>query len=265
MKIGICSPPFGGQYEDALCAGSDYIEINNSSAFGWSEEEFLLAKENIKKNSLPVYSANCMFPGHFRLTGKDATSKEEREAFLEKSFSRISELGAVIAVLGSGRQRSVPEGENANEFREKLFEIVRSVGLIAAKYGLTVALEPLNRRETNVFNTLRETAEFVHKLNEKNVRLLADSYHMAAEREAYASAANYSDVLVHAHFAEAEFGTANIRRTPTASDCLGSSEFVRALKECGYSGNISLECSLRTGDRRIDYIKAVEALREWSR
>lgn len=264
MKIGVCCQPFGDFYNDILAAKPDYIEVNNSSAFSWSEEELETAKSNIKKNSLPVYSANCMFPGSFRLLGEGAVSREELEYFLERSFSRISSLGAGIAVLGSGGQRRIPEGMPPQEAGKRLADIFRIVGRIAGKYSLTVAAEPLNRKETNVFNTLAETAGFVRGLGIDNIRLLADSYHMAAESEPYSDIEKYRDVLVHAHIAEAKFGSAEIRRTPDISDEFGTSGFIKCLAKAGYGGGVSLECSGRSSDRRADFAGAVEALRLWT-
>jgi hypothetical protein len=45
---------------------------------------------------------------------------------------------------------------------------------------VTIAVEPLNRRETNVWNATRECADYVRQVNHPHVRLLVDAYPLGA-------------------------------------------------------------------------------------
>ncbi len=263
MKIGICCQPFGNNFEAVLKARPDYIEIGNSAAYGWTDDQFALAGENLKKHGIPALCANQMLTGDFRLTGENVTPASERNAFLEKSFSRIATLGVRTVVFGSGKARRVPDGFPLKTAHEQLLEFTRDVGRLAAQHDLTVVIEPLNRFETNVFTSVCETASFVYELNEKNVRLLADSYHMAVESEPYETVKDFTDILVHTHIAEAKIGSREFRRTPDKNDEFGVSAFVRALNDCGYEGGISLECASRSSDWGKDMADAVEAIRSW--
>lgn len=49
-----------------------------------------------------------------------------------------------------------------------------TLGDVAAKYGITVVVEPLQTKETNLINTVAEGIEIVKKVDRPNVKCLAD-------------------------------------------------------------------------------------------
>lgn len=62
-----------------------------------------------------------------------------------------------------------------------IHDFLRMCNAYGEQYGVTIAIEPLNRRECNVLNTVAEGAEMVHALQLSKVRLLADAFHMCCE------------------------------------------------------------------------------------
>jgi sugar phosphate isomerase/epimerase len=113
-------------------------------------------------------------------------------------------------------------------------KVVRIMGEIAEKHGVTVAIEPLNRSETNCVNSVIEGAMLEAAVNLPSVGLLADLYHILREREPVENVAIAKD-LKHTHIARLEG-----RAFPTAAD-EDIRAFFAALKKAGYTGTMSVE------------------------
>jgi sugar phosphate isomerase/epimerase len=96
-------------------------------------------------------------------------------------------------------------------------------------------IEPLNRFETNLLNTLADGSALLRSLKTTNVRLLADLFHMNIEEQDSANAfvAAGADVG-HLHFVDSN-------RRPAGCGHLDYAPIVKALKQTGYAGFASAE------------------------
>ena len=73
----------------------------------------------------------------------------------------------------------------------------------AADLGTTLLYEPINRYETNLINTLGDGVQFLTGSALRNVKLLADLFHMNIEEANIAEALRRAEPLVgHVHFAD---------------------------------------------------------------
>lgn len=262
MKIGVCGSVMGLTYPYAKELGFDYMEIPFRDLGKINDEEFDQMLQKTKEIQFPVLKANAMLPNDFNLFGENAKTDEEIKAFLEKGFPRARQLGIEIVVWGSGPSRKYQDMDPA-VIEQRLLEIGNIIADIAEKYDIMVVIEPLNKGETNVFNTVKETSEYARKLNRKYVKVLADSFHMMAEFEAYDTLKENKDIILHAHIAEAKFGTNLIRLVPDEKDENNVKEFVFELKKMGYNGDISIEAPLRTGDWKTDMTEGLKAIKGW--
>ena len=73
------------------------------------------------------------------------------------------EIGIKILVLGSSGSRSIPEGFDRAEAEEQFTGFLKKIAPAAEKYGVIVAIEPLQTQETNFINTVKEGAEIARK------------------------------------------------------------------------------------------------------
>jgi len=86
---------------------------------------------------------------------------------------------------------------------ESLAEALRVLSQRAAEAGKKVIYEPLNRYETNLLNTLESGANFLQQHGLKDVRLLADLFHMNIEEVDIAAAlVAQAQWVGHVHFAD---------------------------------------------------------------
>lgn len=239
MKLGMC-----GLLDSAAtikAAGFEYLEIHTQQFLKpeMGEEEFAPLLEKIRAADLRVETANCLFPAELKLTGPEAAT-DRALRIVETACRRAAQAGLAVIVFGSGRSRALPEGTERERGWAQLVDLARKAGDIAARHGVTIVMEPLNRRETNVLNSTTEGMEFVRAVDHPGIRLLVDAYHWAVEGEPPEAIVRAGPYLRHAHIA-----TAANRRAP-GQEPQDFVPFFRALRQAGYDGRVSLEA--RIGD-----------------
>lgn len=112
-----------------------------------------------------------------------STDHEKILKWAETTFRRAERAGIRYIVFGSGKSRKVPDGFSRETAEEQFVRLCKRLGPVAARYRVTVVIEPLNSRETNLINSVSEGASIVERVNHKNIRLLCDLFHMTADGE----------------------------------------------------------------------------------
>ncbi|MBR3018702.1 MAG: sugar phosphate isomerase/epimerase [Clostridia bacterium] len=231
MKIGFCAKI--DRIEEVAAAGYDYIELPVSAAADWTEEEYRRNLAALKASGLPVLAYNVLFPGEIKLLNP-AVRDEEITGYLHHAFARVREMGGKTVVFGSGGSRKRPEDMLYDEAFRRLAQVARLIGETAAQYGITIVIEPLNRGETNMINSVAEGACLRAAVNLPNVQLLADYYHVAKEGHDPADLTRVGGIA-HCHIAT-EIG----REAPLQSED-GFKKLFSAMKQTNYQGLISVE------------------------
>lgn len=119
---------------------------------------------------------------------------------------------------------------------ENLVEIFSGLGEYAGKLGVKVFIEPVNRYESPVFNTLDETAGLIRKAANENVKLLADFFHMNIEEASISESIerNFEDIgLMH---------IADSNRLLPGQGHIDYRKPFSVLKKNSFTGYISFEC-----------------------
>ena len=233
--MGVCGS--STQWDIIQKAGCTYVEENVGKLLNpkLSDAEFSKSAEAFKSKNIPVRACNGFLPGELKLVGPE-TKHDEVVAYATIALKRAKELGVEVVVLGSGGARKVPDGFDRAKADEQFVAVVKRLGEAAEKHGMIVAMESLNRSETNFGNTLRECTKLIKAVNHSRVKLVADMYHMLKEDEAPDAILEASSLLAHCHIAE------KAQRTPPGTDGDDFKPYLRALKKLGYHGRISLEC-----------------------
>ena len=120
---------------------------------------------------------------------------------------------------------------------------LKEAGEHAAGLGIVLAVEPLNRFESDVLCTTQQAIELLDAVDHPAVQLMLDTFHMHMEEASIAEAIRLGGERV-VHFQANE----NHRGFPGtgATDWV---EVFRALHEVGYRGPVSLEPFRRNDDR----------------
>jgi sugar phosphate isomerase/epimerase len=252
-RLGVCTSITNAAAVKS--AGGDYVEesVQGFLVPDKPESEFRPKAEAAAAAPLPVQACNSFLPASLKSVGPDARP-DAIVAYAETAFRRAREIGITTVVFGSSGSRSIPDGFDRVEARRQFVALLRRLGPVAKANGVVIAVEPLNRDETNFINTVAEGAAIVREAGHPSVRLLADIYHMLRENEGPDALVAAGPLLRHVHVAERE------RRTPpgVAGDDLRP--YLRALRRTGYAGAISIEC--RRDDLAAQLPVALQALRD---
>ncbi|MDR2917529.1 MAG: sugar phosphate isomerase/epimerase [Tannerella sp.] len=237
----VFDPPFAvcgklSNYPVIAAAGYNYVEVPVSDflAPGKNDSTFQANLEQMKQLDAKIISCINFIPAHLSITGAE-TRHDEILQWAETAFRRAQMAGIQRIVFGSGGARKVPDGFDKQEATQQFTGLCRKMAPLAQKYGVTVVIEPLNRGETNIINSLAEGAEIVKAVHHPNIQLLCDIYHMLRENEPADEILRYGDIIRHCHIAEKE-----TRSAPgTAGD--NFKPYFDALKKIDYRGCISVE------------------------
>jgi D-psicose/D-tagatose/L-ribulose 3-epimerase len=237
----------------AKAAGFDYVELGTTEVAALSDEDFDKAAADLARTGLPTPAANLFLPATLKVTGPDI-DREQQRAYVSKAFDRLSQLGVQVVVFGSGGARRVPDGFSKSEAFDQLVDFGRRVAPLARARGITIAVEPLRREETNIINSAAEGLQFVERINDPGFQLMVDFYHLASEREDPQIIVRARDHIRHFHMANPTG-----RVFPLAADEYDYAPFFRALRSISYSARISVEAS--TKDFTADAPRAIAFLR----
>lgn len=233
MKIGVCGPIDRLEMLESL--GYDQLELAIGAISEMNEEELSALKQRIEGRKIKVISANCMLHGGLPQVYQDA-GLEKIGAYLAMVMPKLKYLGIQTAVFGSGWHRRMPEDMP----QEKRHELIRELLIVmegeARKHGITVVLEPLNQKETNMLLTTQEAMGYIRELDLPNLMLLVDLYHFCCEGEPLERIGEYGPYIKHVHMAEP-----SDRTFMRSGDAYDYKAFVQALRDVGYDGALMFE------------------------
>jgi sugar phosphate isomerase/epimerase len=166
------------------------------------------------------------------------TLTDPSEDVRKKAISFISDMIAFGAAFGApaiiGSMQS-QQGQDRQQALAWVAEGLRMLSHEAAKKGVALIYEPLNRYETTLFNTLEAGVNFIESEDLRNVKLLADLFHMNIEEaDIPTSIRAHAKHIGHVHFADSN-------RRPVGYGHTEMGPIALSLQESGYSGYVSAE------------------------
>jgi sugar phosphate isomerase/epimerase len=220
-------------FEKAAKLGFDAIEIFPVAAEDLDGQEVkkLCAQHNLR---VAAVGTGAGWVRHkLRLTDPDSAVRRRAQEFIGGIVDLAGSFGAP-AILGSmqGRWEGSVSREQALAW---LAEALEQLGPRAQAQGVPFLYEFLNRYETNLFNRVADSLEFLKTLRTQNVRLLCDLFHMNIEEADIPAALRLAGPMIgHVHFADSNrraIGWGHTDMKPVMA----------ALREAGYTGYLSAE------------------------
>lgn len=234
--VALSGDPTGVMRIDTLArCGYDYVELPLAQISEMDDAEFDSLVRTVKASGVPCEVCNNFVPPYVKLVGETA-NRANISKFFEFTLSRAERLNVVFAGLGSSGARNVPEGFSRETALEQLVEAYTIAGDTASRHGITINIEPLNRIESNILNSIDECVAFKNMVNNKNVKLLIDYYHLAMDQEPVENVLKIGGDLLHTHIARLEE-----RLFPREGDPDDYGAFFSVLKKMGYDSRMSIE------------------------
>ena len=176
-------------------------------------------------------------PDGLHLTTPDAQVRARTAAYLADLAHLCADLGGSILVLGSPKQRSVPEGLDAASARAHFVESIGPcLDACAARGGIRLCLEPLGPGETDFLNTLAEARTMIGAAGGRpECRTIFDVKAAVTEGSPLPDLiAGNADIVAHVHANDAN------RRGPGFGD-VDFVPILGALARAAYGGWVSVE------------------------
>ena len=214
--------------------GFDIVEI--------AVEDPSLVDTGVVKEALQQYNLKANICGAFG-PSRDLTHEEKQVR--ENGLSYIASCLDICADLDSGflggpmysavgKARMVSADQRKLEW-DLAVENVRSVCDMAASRGLQIALEPLNRFESDLINTVEDVLRLIKEINHPAAKIMLDSFHMnIEERDIQKAITAAGELLIHFQVSE------NYRGTPGTGQTRWE-EYKKGLEVIQYKGAVTIE------------------------
>lgn len=159
-----------------------------------------------------------------------------REAAIRRVCDHVPLAAHTGAAIIIGLLRGIVKpGVDHDRAMAWLIDAVRRCSAAAAPHGVRLVLEPINRYETTLINTVAQCLELIEAVGAPNFGVLPDTFHMNIEEPSIAESLRRAGPRIyHVHLADSN------RWYPGAGH-IDFGEVVRALEEVGYAGYLSVE------------------------
>jgi D-psicose/D-tagatose/L-ribulose 3-epimerase len=133
-----------------------------------------------------------------------------------------------------GKARMLPPEQRLKEWRLAVHNL-KIVCEMAASRDLLIALEPLNRFESDLINTASDVLRLIKDINHPAAKIILDGFHMNIEEPDIVAAIKLAgDLLIHVQVSENYRGTPGTGQTNWAA-------YKEGLQAINYDGVISIE------------------------
>jgi sugar phosphate isomerase/epimerase len=248
-----------------LC-GDLYAALEKAGSYGYqaievhTRENTAFNYEKIEEVSTKVGAGICMIvTGRLFTEGKcslldDAVYAVNAAMEGMKNYIEMAARLKTGIVIGWAKG-VVPPNADRTKYLARLGDLLKQLNDYALQREVRINVEVINHYETNVFNTAKETLDFIKEYSLDNTYVHLDTYHMALEESnPYSAIQLCGDRLGYFHVSD------STRRYP-GSGQFDFARILRTLGEIDYSGYVTVEC-LPDPDRDTAAKEAVKHLRD---
>jgi D-psicose/D-tagatose/L-ribulose 3-epimerase len=170
------------------------------------------------------------------LLSEEPEQRREAIEYMKSLVQKVHALGSefyggIIYAPFSKRTGKPPTREELERSAQGLREVAR----YAQGFGINVGLEPANRYETYLINTIGAALRLADAIGEANVGILLDTFHCSIEEKSmYGAVAAAGSRLYHVHVCD------NDRGTP-GTGLVRWEDLFKGIKDIGYDGTVTIE------------------------
>jgi sugar phosphate isomerase/epimerase len=164
----------------------------------------------------------------------DPAVRNEAVARLNDVIRYGSHFGQPRILVGL-MQGPLEPGQTVAQAEEYIIDGIRLCADEAARYGMEIDVEPVNRYELGYHSRVKEVIAVIRRVNRPNVRILLDTFHMNIEESSIGAAL----VCASSLFGHVHLGDTN--RLPPGMGHFDFREFFAILRSLNYRGNVTVE------------------------
>ncbi len=169
-------------------------------------------------------------------TGEDDAVRKAGSDYLKQCIKATAEMGGTVftGVTYSAIGRKIT-GRPGEAYWERAAGVMKEAARYAQDHGVTLGIEAINRYETFLINTTDQALALMQRIDEPNVRVHLDAYHMNIEEsDFYGPTKKAAPHLCHFHLSESHRGT-------PGTGVVDWDGIYKALGETKYDGIVGLE------------------------
>ena len=172
------------------------------------------------------------------LTHQDPLVREQSLQYIRDTLRICEQLGVKLLVgpaySAVGKRRKIPTAQREREWELAVIGL-QEAGRMADDHGATLAIEPLNRFETDLVNTAAQVKQLIADVGMPSVKIHLDTFHMHIEEQnVYDAIVLAGDDLVYVDASESDRGT-------PGKGQVHWEEVARGLRDIHYRGDCVIE------------------------
>ena len=215
--------------------GYDILEVavEDKDLIDWPK-----LKEVVKEEGLQVTISGAFGPDR-DISSTDSAVRENGLQYIIDCIRIAEDMGSPIftgPVYSAVGKTRIVSAEQKKQERDWCIENLKKAGEIAVSCGVVVGVEPLNRFETDMVNTVDQALSIVKEVSHKNIQISLDTFHCNIEEKNIPEAIRKvgKELLCHVQGNESDRGTPGTGHL----DWKGIKE---ALNDINYEGAMVIE------------------------
>ena len=253
MKLGIHAYAWCSQWSNNTIdlidrvknLGLDFIEIPLMCLETFDPK---LIRERLANVGLGVCTSTVLM-NDTDITSDDSSIRKKGVDYLKACVKASNAIGAINLSGVIYAQHVKPAFKRPTQQTwEYAADCLREVAKYAGDLGVNIGLEPVNRYETYLVNTCEQALKLKNMIDESNVKIHLDTYHMNIEEKSFYEATKLAGRdLIHYHLSE------NDRGIP-GTGLVDWDGVFKALAEIDYKGYAALESFVDATDNMNTWV-----------
>lgn len=233
---------FESYIEKVKDLGFDVLEVAALGLVNLPAGKLQRLKELAEQQGI-ILTAGIGLPKEYDVSSSDASVRSTGIDFMKRVMDAMHQAGIdrVGGTIYSYWPVDYSEPIDKETARQNSINSIRELAEYARQYEITLLIETLNRFEQFLLNDVQEAIDYVEEVNEPNVKVMLDTFHMNIEEDNIAEAIR----LTGKHLGHLHIGEGN-RKVPGRGSlpwkAIGS-----ALQEIGYNDYVVMEPFVKTG------------------
>ena len=269
FNIGISISPKKSGFGPLLFSGDLNKGLENARILSYDGIELSLLDSKdldhrwlinkLKMLHLDVYAiatGQTYYNDGYSLFSFEGDKRKKAVERLKNHIDLASRLGSMV-IIGGIRGKITEEGKGRLEQKDKGKLAINECVKYAEDKKVIVLIEPINRYETNIINTLEEGIKLIEQIGSDNLKLLPDTFHMnIEEKDIYQSLIKAQPYIGYIHFVDSN------RLSPGCGH-IDFKKILTILKKINYKNAVGVEILPKPNDfkaakKAITYLRSLE-------